>query len=268
MRYFFLLALFEIDSEGSIWDFRAPNHSRLYRSPDYFLGKDINQVLPLEAVSIIQKAIKTAKKQGKCHGVEYSLDMNDGTFWFELSISIKGKQKGESARYIAMARDITIRKNSNELLKKASEKLKNEQKELKEKNIALRQILKQIEDERQNYRSQLYLDIDKNIRPVIKRLKNIVKSDKLKEIESIESSLEAILAKDIDKYKSRYSQLTSRESEICSLIETGLSSKQISEKLSLSVLTISKHREQIRKKLKISNKNVNLATYLRTYSKK
>jgi len=90
----------------------------------------------------------------------------------------------------------------------------------------------------------------------------------IEEIESIESSLEAILAKDIDKYKSRYSQLTSRESEICSLIETGLSSKQISEKLSLSVLTISKHREQIRKKLKISNKNVNLATYLRTYSKK
>ena len=59
--------------------------------------------------------------------------------------------------------------------------------------------------------------------------------------------------------------LTSRESEICDLIRSGLSSKQISEALSLSLATVQKHREHIRRKLGLTGRDTNLATYLRVH---
>ncbi|MFH2035937.1 MAG: PAS domain S-box protein [Candidatus Zixiibacteriota bacterium] len=258
--------LFEVESNGKILDFRAPNQSMLFKPPAEFLGKGVEQILPAHAAKIIMKAIKEAEITGQCRGIEYSLEIGNNISWFELSLAIKGEQKGKTTRFIAMARDITERKKSEEMLKNASEKLRIEQNELRDKNIALRQILKQIEDERQDYRRQLYLDIDKSIKPFIKKIKQMVKSENLMQVESLELSINSIFAKDLDNFKSRFSKLTARESEICDLIEKGFTSKQISDKLNLSVLTVSKHREQIRKKLGLSNKNINLATHLRTHN--
>jgi DNA-binding CsgD family transcriptional regulator len=47
------------------------------------------------------------------------------------------------------------------------------------------------------------------------------------------------------------------------MIRERMSTKEISSALNVSPLTVSKHREQIRRKLGITNKHVNLATYLR-----
>ncbi len=59
------------------------------------------------------------------------------------------------------------------------------------------------------------------------------------------------------------SRLTPRELEICNFIKTGLSNSEIAENLFISVGTVKKHREQIRRKLGLANKRVNLATFLR-----
>jgi DNA-binding CsgD family transcriptional regulator len=47
------------------------------------------------------------------------------------------------------------------------------------------------------------------------------------------------------------------------LIKGGASSKEIAETLHLSVATIQKHRERIRHKLDLANKNINLASFLK-----
>jgi DNA-binding NarL/FixJ family response regulator len=60
-----------------------------------------------------------------------------------------------------------------------------------------------------------------------------------------------------------YAKLSARESEICQMIKVGSTSKSIANKLNVTVGTVQKHREKIRKKLGISNKNINLATYLK-----
>ncbi|MCP4580121.1 MAG: helix-turn-helix transcriptional regulator [candidate division Zixibacteria bacterium] len=60
-----------------------------------------------------------------------------------------------------------------------------------------------------------------------------------------------------------YDKLSPREIEICSMIKNGATSKEIAETLSISVLTVNKHRERIRKKLVISNKGINLTSFLK-----
>jgi DNA-binding CsgD family transcriptional regulator len=73
------------------------------------------------------------------------------------------------------------------------------------------------------------------------------------------------LTRDVDVMKSRFARLTPREQEICDMIRDGLSSKEISEVLNLSILTVHKHREQIRDKLGLTNQNINLSTFLRSH---
>ena len=49
------------------------------------------------------------------------------------------------------------------------------------------------------------------------------------------------------------------------MIKNGLTTKEIAQLRHISIATVSRHREHIRKKLQIANKNINLATYLNTF---
>jgi DNA-binding CsgD family transcriptional regulator len=60
-----------------------------------------------------------------------------------------------------------------------------------------------------------------------------------------------------------HAKLSPREREICSMIRNGTSSKEIAAALSISLVTVHKHREVIRRKLGITNKNVNLTIFLK-----
>ena len=126
----------------------------------------------------------------------------------------------------------------------------------------LRHILEHIEEERQEYKQQICQDVEQVVIPVLTRLQEKVNPSHAGAFEALQDNLKAILAKDVDVFRERYAKLTPRELEICDLIKEGFSSKEISESLNLSLLTV-QHREEIRKKLGITNKNVNLGTYLR-----
>ena len=113
------------------------------------------------------------------------------------------------------------------------------------------------------FQRDVWSDVEQAIMPLVKKLQQAPKSEAGQEIENVVAALKALLSTNNDDADRRYSRLTSRESEICELIKQGLSSKEITEKLNLSLLTVHKHREQIRKKLGIVNLDVSLATYLR-----
>jgi len=56
--------------------------------------------------------------------------------------------------------------------------------------------------------------------------------------------------------------LTQSEIQIATMIKQGFTNKEISQTLNCSKRTIDTHRENIRKKLDLSNKKVNLKTFL------
>ncbi len=63
---------------------------------------------------------------------------------------------------------------------------------------------------------------------------------------------------------SAYAQLTPREVVVSNMVRDGLTSKQIGNFIGLSEATVRKHRRNIRKKLGIASKPVNLSSYLKT----
>ena len=161
--------------------------------------------------------------------------------------------------------DITDRIQIEDTLRKTTHELRSERESLTEKNIALKQILDHIEGDRKDYRQRISSDVEHAIVPFLKKLKEKAGEDQRENFDALETDLKAVLAKDIDVFRDRYARLSPRELEVCDLIKNGLSSKQISDQLNLSPVTVHKHREQIRKKLGITNKRVNLSRFLQSH---
>jgi PAS domain S-box-containing protein len=232
--------------------------------PEKVIGRSIQDFLPGQ-FETIQKRNQKIFKTGKGTEFEDLLELPDGKRWFWSNLQVVKDSSGKDVGIQIISHDITARKQNEELLNQRTEELEAERKALSEKNIALKEILEHIERERQDYKQNICRDVEQVTATILKRLKSKVGPVGAKDLEILENELKVMLAKDIDIFKDRYDRLTSRESEICDLIREGKSSKQMSEELNLSILTIQKHREQIRKKLGITNKGINLATYLRSH---
>ena len=59
-----------------------------------------------------------------------------------------------------------------------------------------------------------------------------------------------------------FASLSPVEIQICTMIRSGLATKEIAALRHISPITVHRHREHIRKKLGLTNRKVNLASYL------
>jgi PAS domain S-box-containing protein len=155
------------------------------------------------------------------------------------------------------------RLNAEDQLRRANEELQAEHASLTEKNIALGEILNHMQRDKEDYRMELCEAVEQMFGPVINKLKAGHGQLSDRDLALLDHSLKSIVGRDIDQFRSNFSQLSPREMEICDLIRDGYSSKEISDALSISLPTVNKHREMIRRKLKIQNRDINLAAYLR-----
>ncbi len=165
---------------------------------------------------------------------------------------------------LGIVRDITDRKRMEEQLRRTSEQLRRDHEELAEKNIALKHILEHMEEDRTAHQHKISARVEKLFTPIIKKLKRSGGYLKQKDINALERELEHVIEEGFDPLESGLSKLTPRESHICELIKGGLTSKEIAADLGISLQTVHKHRNLIRRKLKLGNTDINLITYLRS----
>ena len=175
-----------------------------------------------------------------------------------------------SVRYfsknISLAIDLAEESQERELVQKTlieSERLLAlERTALEDKNIALKEILKQIESEKKAVEDQIAESIDRSIIPIINNLKTNSTSLEIGYLDHIENLLREIASPYISNLSSKFNTLTPREITVCTMIKNGLSSKEIANLLKISPLTVNRYREFIRKKLNITNEKVSLTTFL------
>ncbi|MFH2036780.1 MAG: helix-turn-helix transcriptional regulator, partial [Candidatus Zixiibacteriota bacterium] len=142
--------------------------------------------------------------------------------------------------------------------------LKDIEKSLNEKNIALREVLKQIEFEKGGIIGQVDVNIKRLIIPLLDELEILFGPESAGQISKIRKSLLEIRSPFVHQLKSQYARLTSREIQICDLIKKGKLSKEIAREFGLSVETIRSQRKSIRQKLGLAGEKVNLRTFLET----
>ncbi|MFC1543286.1 response regulator transcription factor, partial [Candidatus Neomarinimicrobiota bacterium] len=135
---------------------------------------------------------------------------------------------------------------------------------LNDKNAALREMIRQVEDEKNRIENQILANVSQLIMPILARMRGMDVPLGWKYIDLLEESLNSIVSDFGYKISKKSSTLSPREVEIGNMIRNGLTSKEIARMLNLSVKTIDAHRNNIRKKLGIRNEKVNLNVYLQT----
>jgi PAS domain S-box-containing protein len=166
-----------------------------------------------------------------------------------------------------LQQEITERKNAEKKLMTSKLKLQKQKSALKQKNIALREVIAQIEMERKRIKEDIESNVNIVISPIIEKLKmaSMASKDKYacKYVYLLLYHLKKITSSSGRKLTDQKLKLTPREIEICNMVKGVLTSKEISNILNISCRTVEKHRQKIRHKLGISNQDVNLASFLR-----
>lgn len=142
--------------------------------------------------------------------------------------------------------------------------LDNANRALEAKNVALHEVLESIETERRKVGQQVHKNVERVIMPVLRSLKVGLSRQQQRAIEQVEQGLEEIVSPFVDKVSRDVASLTPTELRVCAFIRRGLAVKEIAEVEHLSPETIAAHRRNIRRKLGIANRKVNLTSYLQT----
>lgn len=150
-----------------------------------------------------------------------------------------------------------------ELLQKAETDLRSYAQELEESNTTLKVLLKQRESDEREFQNNMLANIKHLIIPYIEKLKmSRATTEERSYLDIIESNLKEIVSPFSARLSVLYLDLTPREIMIADLIKDGKQDKEIMAILNISLDTVKAHRKNIRKKLGIYNKRINLRTKL------
>ena len=157
---------------------------------------------------------------------------------------------------------IATRISSDLELQETNRQLTLERKALQESNTAMRVILARIEQEKQEIHRDIKMNVEKILMPIVHALAQQLPPAQAKYVEMLQTNLEEITSPFISSLSLFYHSMTPTEIAICNMIKNGMRTKEIAEMRGVSEATINRHREKIRRKLKITNQDVNLATFL------
>jgi DNA-binding CsgD family transcriptional regulator len=161
--------------------------------------------------------------------------------------------------------EIAIRKQAEAALKESHDKLEQSTFSLNEYNIALKVLLHQGEKDRKVIEDKMLHNVEKLIFPYLDKLKARMSEFEDKAyVEIIESNLKEIISPFGRGLSNSLAKLTPAEIQIADLIKHGKTTEEIAILLKLSPTTIATHRQNIRKKLVLTNKKMNLRAILAT----
>jgi len=238
-----------------------PSFARLfgYKSPEDIMRavKDIRYEIYADE-SRRKELRRLLEKQGSVKNFEILCRRKDGQrIWISLNIRVVRDRENKILFYEGTLVDITERKN-------VQEDLENKSRSLEETNAALRVLLRQREDDKTELEGKVLHNIKELVFPYIDKLRTTQPGKDAVIVDIIESNLNEILSPFIKSMASRYANFTPKEIQIADLIKKGKITKEISQILNLSPRTIDIHRYNIRKKLNINKKKINLQSYLLT----
>jgi len=149
-------------------------------------------------------------------------------------------------------------------LQETNRQLTLERQALQEANTALRVLLSRIEQAKQEIHRDIKTNVEKILMPILRALALQIPPAQMRYVEILRTNLEEITSPFIRQLSLSYHSMTPTEIAICNMIQNGMRTKEIAEMRGVSEATINRHREKIRRKLKITNQDVNLATFLQS----
>jgi len=250
LPYYVLL----IDSEHIIVYANKATRKIFNKKPDELIGKYCPEEIHGKNHPVDECPLEESCKRKKA--IEKEIYEADTRRWLLSSIyptSIKTESGKEV--YLHIVIDITDKKEAEKQLSIKSE-------ELVSKNIAMKELLECITSEKKEIEEKTVSTLEKLIMPKLRRLSERGAVSNKKQVALIQKNIQNAVSSFGRKISGKDFGLSPREIEISDLIRNGLKNKVIARELKISLKTAETTRKNIRKKLKIKNKKINLRSFL------
>lgn len=238
-----------------------PAHEILGRNCRFIQGRDRKQ----PGIREIREAIRQRRS---CRVLLRNYRKNGEPFWNELHLSPVFDARKKLTHYIGVQTDVTDRVKAEEALRLYKTDLESQvarqTRSLEEKNIALKEMLTQLDAEKKALEEKIAANIDTVLLPLVERLRRRGGRALARPMQVLEKSLRETTSGFGRGLERKLYGLTRREIQICHLVKQGMSTKEIADFLSSSPKTVENQRNTIRRKLGILRKTVHLPAFLQT----
>lgn len=256
-----------VDTEGEVTLINQRGCELLGYKEDEIIGKNwFDNFLP-KGVRAEARAIFTRLLDGKI-GLEQCFEnpvlTNSGQerimAWHHTLLT---DGKDHIAGHLSSGNDVTEIKEREQALREKDAALEIKTRNLEEVNTALRVLLKKREKDKAELEEQVLCNVKDLLLPYLEKLKATrLDASQISFVRILESNLTHIVSPFSRRLSSKYLALTPTEIRVASLIKHGKTTKEIARFMNSSGKTIEFHRNNVRKKLGLRNRKVNLRTHL------
>lgn len=208
--------------------------------------------------------LQTIRQNGYVHDFEIKLLNHENTLrTCSINAAILPADKEHPPLIVGSLRDISERKHSEEILRQREEELSIKSKNLEEMNTALKVLLRQREEDRRENEENVLTNVKASIIPYIDKFKEQPLTGHQKTcLGMLEAKINEIVSPFIHSMRQAGYDLTPQEMRVTDFVKNGNTTKEIADALGISMKTVDYHRENIRRKLGIKNRQTSLRSYL------
>ena len=221
------------------------------------IGKTESEIMEQNQARIHQHQDLQLFKTGETTSYEVSAPYPDGKEHDLLVFkSLFHDKSGEIGGLIGTNLDITEKNQAQVQTELHAEELENT-------NTALRVLLKQVSENKTEMESKVLDNFTRLVNPYLDLLEeNLVNKPQQEYVRVIQENIKKITSSFSLNLSSSYLGLSPREIQVADLVRQGRANKEAARILSVSINAVEFHRNNLRKKLGLQNKKVNLRTYL------
>ena len=248
-----------VDLKGYVVAANGVTAERFNMKLNQFIGTCTYDLMPASLARNRKKIVEHIVKTRKPHRFQ---DTRKGII-FDSTVFPIVDDWGNVVQLAIYGKDITELKDSERALKKSEKDLRIKAKSLVEMNTALKILLNSKVEDQREFEEKILANIKHLVLPYLRKMRRHLTDNNIKPyLQILETNLNNIISPFSQKLSSKYMYLTTTEIEVANLVKEGRNSKDIAEMLGTSYKTIQNHRVNIRKKLKITKKPVNLRSFL------
>jgi DNA-binding CsgD family transcriptional regulator/PAS domain-containing protein len=198
----------------------------------------------------------------------HEISIRDGTVFLDLRIAPLSSVSLASSGFLFLLTDITSHVRNRvaleERVRERTSELEQKTVRLEEMNITLRNVLSCIDSERKEFQRSVAHAVQTTLLPTLKQVQSATDATSRQGYAGMLSDQLMQLYEDSDSGSdARLMSLTPAELRVCQLIQSGHRTKEIADTLNLSIETVQSHRKNIRRKLSLNGKEVNLFAFLK-----
>jgi PAS domain S-box-containing protein len=166
-----------------------------------------------------------------------------------------------------LRREIEERKLAEKNLRQKERELQLNALHLEETNIAMKVLLEKREKDKNELEEMVLANVRGLLLPCLERLRGCRLNDRQRIYADIlEANLQTIVSPFLHRLSNRFLNLTPTEIQVAGLVREGKTSKEIASLINVSERGVEFHRNNIRRKLDLTNAKKNLRSYLLSLS--